>query len=127
MYGSVTCKADLEGVMPEVTLNITHASSGGQKYPLDNIMVHSCVQSADTDDIILGKYIFLLIILTDTFKWKIVFGYLKKNLQYIFSVKICMKLTSNTFWCEMWKSDEKNSFKSLEKETKVIIEKYLDI
>lgn len=54
LYGSVTCKADLEGVMPEVTLNITH-TSGGQKYPLDNIMVHSCVQSADTDDIILGN------------------------------------------------------------------------
>ena len=45
LYGTVSCKAELEGATPDITLNI---SSDG--LPLDNILIHPCVQSADTSN-----------------------------------------------------------------------------
>lgn len=46
LYGTVSCKAELEGVTPDITMNI---SSEG--LPLDNILIHPCVQSADTSSL----------------------------------------------------------------------------
>ncbi|XP_071162634.1 AP-5 complex subunit mu-1-like [Mytilus edulis] len=46
LYGTVSCKAELEGVTPDITINIT--SDG---LPLDNILIHPCVQSADTSNL----------------------------------------------------------------------------
>ncbi|XP_071791604.1 AP-5 complex subunit mu-1-like [Asterias amurensis] len=45
VYGTISCKADLEGVIPEVTVTLTVPNDSP---PLDNLMVHPCVQGGDT-------------------------------------------------------------------------------
>ena len=57
-YGTVSCKAELEGTMPEITLTISQVSEG-EITPLDHLLTHPCVQSADADIIDEGKPIFL--------------------------------------------------------------------
>ncbi|XP_078590303.1 AP-5 complex subunit mu-1-like [Branchiostoma floridae x Branchiostoma japonicum] len=47
VYGTVTCKTELEGVMPDVTVNLSLPAPPLGK-PLENILVHPCVQSTDT-------------------------------------------------------------------------------
>ena len=54
MYGTVSCKAELEGTMPEITLTISQVSEG-EITPLDHLLTHPCVQSADADIIDEGK------------------------------------------------------------------------
>ncbi|GAB1608634.1 AP-5 complex subunit mu-1-like [Argonauta hians] len=51
VYGKVTCKCDLDGIVPEVTLNIIQMPTS-ERYCLDNFTVHPCVQSADVDDVL---------------------------------------------------------------------------
>ncbi|XP_064602639.1 AP-5 complex subunit mu-1-like [Liolophura sinensis] len=46
LYGTVTCRAELEGVLPEITLNVTHMSDA-PALPLDYLLTHPCVQSAE--------------------------------------------------------------------------------
>lgn len=46
LYGTVSCKAELAGTMPDITLNISH-SLEGSTMPLDHLIIHPCVQSAD--------------------------------------------------------------------------------
>ncbi|XP_001516642.2 AP-5 complex subunit mu-1 [Ornithorhynchus anatinus] len=45
VYGTVTCKCDLEGVMPAVTVSLNLPSNGS---PLQDILVHPCVTSLDS-------------------------------------------------------------------------------
>lgn len=47
MYGSVTCKADLEHPAPLVAC---HLSVAKEQPPLQNVLVHPCVQIADADN-----------------------------------------------------------------------------
>ncbi|XP_050405806.1 AP-5 complex subunit mu-1 [Patella vulgata] len=47
VYGTITCKAELEGATPDVTLNISHLNEGIVA-PLDHLVIHPCVQSADS-------------------------------------------------------------------------------
>ncbi|KAL5008089.1 hypothetical protein ScPMuIL_013670 [Solemya velum] len=54
LYGTVSCKAELVGAMPDITLNISH-SPDGNTLPLDHLIIHPCVQSADTAIIETGK------------------------------------------------------------------------
>lgn len=51
LYGTVACKAELEGAMPDITLNISHITEGNS-LPLDHLMIHPCVQTADSAVII---------------------------------------------------------------------------
>ena len=51
VYGTVTCKADLEGMVPEVTINLSHQPDSASHVPLDHLIVHPCVTSADTAQI----------------------------------------------------------------------------
>ena len=44
----MSCKAELEGTMPEITLTISQVSEG-EVTPLDHLLTHPCVQSADAD------------------------------------------------------------------------------
>ncbi|XP_078000714.1 AP-5 complex subunit mu-1-like [Glandiceps talaboti] len=47
VYGTVSCKADLEGI-PDVTVNLSVAPNHP---PLDNLVVHPCVRTADTQQV----------------------------------------------------------------------------
>ncbi|KAJ8290489.1 hypothetical protein GJAV_G00013530 [Gymnothorax javanicus] len=44
VYGSVTCKCEVEGVLPEVTVTLSLPPNGS---PLQDILVHPCVTSLD--------------------------------------------------------------------------------
>eukprot|EP00057_Strongylocentrotus_purpuratus_P030728 XP_782538.2 PREDICTED: AP-5 complex subunit mu-1 [Strongylocentrotus purpuratus] len=44
LYGTVTCKADLEGAMPEVTMNLAVPPDIP---PLENLIIHPCVAATD--------------------------------------------------------------------------------
>lgn len=46
VYGTVVCKAELEGTMPTVTLTISNAMEG-DSFALNHLLLHPCVQSAD--------------------------------------------------------------------------------
>ncbi|XP_041354497.1 AP-5 complex subunit mu-1-like [Gigantopelta aegis] len=50
VYGSIICKADLEGALPDITLNISHQSDV-DCVPLDHLTIHPCVQSADSAEL----------------------------------------------------------------------------
>ena len=45
--GTVTCKAEIESVSPEVTLTLGHADSPSWT-PLENLLYHPCVQNYQT-------------------------------------------------------------------------------
>lgn len=45
VVGTVTCKCDLEGVMPNVTISLNLPTNGS---PLQDILVHPCVTSLDS-------------------------------------------------------------------------------
>ncbi|XP_051833687.1 AP-5 complex subunit mu-1 isoform X3 [Antechinus flavipes] len=45
VYGTITCKCDLEGVMPNVTVSLNLPTNGS---PLQDILVHPCVTSLDS-------------------------------------------------------------------------------
>ncbi|KAL3872736.1 hypothetical protein ACJMK2_035940 [Sinanodonta woodiana] len=47
VYGTISCKAELECVMPEITVTVSQAADG-EITPLDHLLIHPCVQSADT-------------------------------------------------------------------------------
>ncbi|XP_022086090.1 AP-5 complex subunit mu-1-like [Acanthaster planci] len=51
VYGTITCKADLEGVTPEVSMALIVPQDSP---PLDNLIVHPCVQGGDTQIISSG-------------------------------------------------------------------------
>ncbi|XP_072314143.1 AP-5 complex subunit mu-1 [Eucyclogobius newberryi] len=44
VYGTVTCKCEVEGVLPDVTVTLTLPPNGS---PLQDILVHPCVTSLD--------------------------------------------------------------------------------
>ena len=44
VYGTVTCKAEVESMSPEVTLTLGHADSAAWT-PFENLLFHPCVQS----------------------------------------------------------------------------------
>ncbi|WAR19087.1 AP5M1-like protein [Mya arenaria] len=46
VYGTVTCKAELEGHTPTVTMTISQATEG-EVTPINHLLIHPCVQSAD--------------------------------------------------------------------------------
>lgn len=46
VYGTVSCKAELEGAIPTVTMTISQAIEG-EVTPLNHLLIHPCVQSAD--------------------------------------------------------------------------------
>ena len=46
LYGSVTCKSDLEVPLSDITINLSYNSQESAT-PLDNLLIHPCVQSAD--------------------------------------------------------------------------------
>ncbi|KAL4237972.1 adaptor complexes medium subunit [Mactra antiquata] len=46
VYGTVSCKAELEGTMPTVTMTLSQTSEG-EITPLNHLIIHPCVQSAD--------------------------------------------------------------------------------
>lgn len=46
LYGSISCKAELEGAQPDITLSVSHTPDGNN-LPLDHLIIHPCVQSAD--------------------------------------------------------------------------------
>lgn len=46
VFGTVTCRAELEGVSSDILLNISHMSDS-PCIPLDQLTVHPCVLSAD--------------------------------------------------------------------------------
>ncbi|ESO85506.1 hypothetical protein LOTGIDRAFT_154993 [Lottia gigantea] len=48
VYGSVTCKAEIDGVTSDITFNISYLNEG-LTAPLDNLVIHHCVQSVDSD------------------------------------------------------------------------------
>ena len=58
VYGTVTCKADLEGMSPEVTLTLGHADSAVWS-PLENLLYHPCVQNYQTQGICTCTYILI--------------------------------------------------------------------
>lgn len=45
VVGTVTCKCDLEGIMPSVTISLSLPTNGS---PLQDILVHPCVTSLDS-------------------------------------------------------------------------------
>lgn len=45
VVGAVTCKCDLEGIMPNVTISLSLPTNGS---PLQDILVHPCVTSLDS-------------------------------------------------------------------------------
>ncbi|XP_059209705.1 AP-5 complex subunit mu-1 [Centropristis striata] len=45
VYGTVTCKCEVEGVLPNVTVTLTLPPNGS---PLQDILVHPCVSSLDS-------------------------------------------------------------------------------
>ncbi|XP_068563038.1 AP-5 complex subunit mu-1 [Cebidichthys violaceus] len=45
VYGTVTCKCDVEGMLPNVTVTLTLPPNGS---PLQDILVHPCVTSLDS-------------------------------------------------------------------------------
>ncbi|XP_036291550.1 AP-5 complex subunit mu-1 isoform X2 [Pipistrellus kuhlii] len=45
VVGTVTCKCDLEGIMPNVTISLSLPTNGS---PLQDILVHPCVTSLDS-------------------------------------------------------------------------------
>ncbi|XP_034050689.1 AP-5 complex subunit mu-1 [Thalassophryne amazonica] len=45
VYGTVTCKCEVEGVLPNVTVTLTLPPNGS---PLQDILVHPCVTSVDS-------------------------------------------------------------------------------
>ncbi|XP_056152116.1 AP-5 complex subunit mu-1 [Lampris incognitus] len=45
VYGTVTCKCEVEGVLPNVTVTLTLPANGS---PLQDILVHPCVTSLDS-------------------------------------------------------------------------------
>nr|XP_023401967.1 AP-5 complex subunit mu-1 isoform X2 [Loxodonta africana] len=45
VIGAVTCKCDLEGIMPSVTISLSLPTNGS---PLQDILVHPCVTSLDS-------------------------------------------------------------------------------
>ncbi|TNN56875.1 AP-5 complex subunit mu-1 [Liparis tanakae] len=45
VYGTVTCKCDVEGILPNVTMTLTLPPNGS---PLQDILVHPCVSSLDS-------------------------------------------------------------------------------
>ncbi|XP_043930376.1 AP-5 complex subunit mu-1 isoform X2 [Protopterus annectens] len=45
VYGTVSCKCDLEGILPTVTINLNLPPNGS---PLQDILVHPCVTSVDS-------------------------------------------------------------------------------
>ncbi|KAH3711703.1 AP-5 complex subunit mu-1-like isoform X4 [Dreissena polymorpha] len=54
VYGTVTCKAELEGTLRTVTLTIAQ-SGEGEGMPINNLIIHPCVQSADADILVEGR------------------------------------------------------------------------
>ncbi|XP_054894958.1 AP-5 complex subunit mu-1 [Poeciliopsis prolifica] len=46
VYGTVTCKCEVEGVLPNVTVTLTLPPNGS---PLQDILVHPCVSSLDSN------------------------------------------------------------------------------
>ena len=46
MYATVTCKAELEGTIPEVTLTLGKEEDLTAT-PMDHLLVHPCVQSVE--------------------------------------------------------------------------------
>ncbi|XP_058471344.1 AP-5 complex subunit mu-1 [Solea solea] len=46
VYGTVTCKCEVEGVLPNVTVTLTLPPNGS---PLQDILVHPCVTSLDSN------------------------------------------------------------------------------
>ncbi|XP_005986516.1 AP-5 complex subunit mu-1 [Latimeria chalumnae] len=77
VYGAVTCKCDLEGIMPNVTVSLNLPANGS---PLQDILVHPCVGSLDSsilasssidesdDSVFSGPYKFPFSPPLDTFK-----------------------------------------------------------
>ncbi|KAK7504870.1 hypothetical protein BaRGS_00003898 [Batillaria attramentaria] len=47
VYGTITCRAELEGVSSDIILNVSHAPDS-LSIPLDQLTVHPCVLSADS-------------------------------------------------------------------------------
>lgn len=47
VYGTVTCRAELEGVSSDIILNVSHAPDS-LSIPLDQLIVHPCVLNADS-------------------------------------------------------------------------------
>ena len=47
VYGSVLCRAELEGVSADIILNVSHAPDS-PSIPLDQLTTHPCVLSADS-------------------------------------------------------------------------------
>ncbi|XP_048731973.1 AP-5 complex subunit mu-1-like isoform X2 [Ostrea edulis] len=46
LYGTVSCKSDLEVALSDITINLAYTSQESAT-PLDNLLIHPCVQSAD--------------------------------------------------------------------------------
>ena len=46
VFGSVLCRAELEGVSADIILNVGHAPDS-PSIPLDQLTIHPCVLSAD--------------------------------------------------------------------------------
>lgn len=46
VYGTIFCKAELEGTMPTITMTISQQGEG-EITPLNHLVIHPCVQSAD--------------------------------------------------------------------------------
>ncbi|XP_071477313.1 AP-5 complex subunit mu-1-like [Diadema antillarum] len=44
LFGAITCKAELEGAMPEVTVNLTVPQDSN---PIENLVIHPCVAASD--------------------------------------------------------------------------------
>lgn len=47
VYGTVLCRAELEGVSSDIILNVSHAPDS-PSIPLDQLTIHPCVLSADS-------------------------------------------------------------------------------
>lgn len=47
VYGSILCRAELEGVSADIILNVSHAPDS-PNIPLDQLTIHPCVLSADS-------------------------------------------------------------------------------
>lgn len=54
LYGSVSCKSDLEVALSDVTINLSY-NSPESAIPMDNLLIHPCVQSADCSMLQRGK------------------------------------------------------------------------
>ncbi|XP_061173880.1 AP-5 complex subunit mu-1-like [Saccostrea echinata] len=46
LYGTVTCKSELEVALSDITINLAYNSQESAS-PMDNLLIHPCVQSAD--------------------------------------------------------------------------------